>query len=126
MPDPARCREGRLLEAVSVPDSDRQGVRKPCGSWDDIFAVYCGHDHRNSLVGRWLGVDLGYTPSCGFNDYGDGVEPGGAGIHVFHEEAPAAYETRLLSYRELVGREGGEAGEGFFLQALSGNEGRSG
>lgn len=70
--DPAKCREGRLCEAVSVPDADNRELES-FREQGDIFAVYCGHDHKNSFVGSWLGVDLGYTPSCGFNEYGDGV-----------------------------------------------------
>ena len=71
--DPEKCREGKLQEAVSIPDSDNREFES-FRERNDIFAVYCGHDHKNSFVGNWLGVDLGYTPSCGFNDYGDGVD----------------------------------------------------
>ena len=96
-----KCREGELKEAVSIPDGNAREFEsfRECG---DIFAVYCGHDHKNSFVGRTGGMDLGYTPSCGFHEYGDGVNRG-VREFVFHEENPAAYETRLLTYRELVG-----------------------
>lgn len=99
--DPEKCREGKLQEAVSIPDSDNREFES-FRERNDIFAVYCGHDHKNSFVGKWLGVDLGYTPSCGFNDYGDGVDRA-AREFIFYEKNPAAYETRLLTYRELVG-----------------------
>lgn len=101
--DPEKCREGKLQEAVSIPDSDNREFES-FRERNDIFAVYCGHDHKNSFVGNWLGVDLGYTPSCGFNDYGDGVDRA-AREFVFYEKNPAAYETRLLTYRDLVGEQ---------------------
>ena len=53
-------------------------------------------------MGNCGGLDLGYTPSCGFNEYGDGVNRA-AREFIFHEEDPAAYETRLLTYKDLVG-----------------------
>ena len=53
-------------------------------------------------MGNWGGIDLGYTPSCGFHDYGDGVSRAVREL-IFHEENPADYETRLLTYKELVG-----------------------
>ena len=112
--DPEKCREGKLQEAVSVPDSAGREF-EALHERGDIFAVYCGHDHRNSLVGRWLGVDLGCTPSCGFNGYGNGVDRA-AREFVFHEDAPAAYETRLLTYRELVGEKTAKPVKDFFYR----------
>ena len=99
--DPEKYRSGSFKEAVSIPDNNAREFES-FREKGDIFAVYCGHDHRNSFVGNCGGLDLGYTPSCGFNEYGDGVNRA-AREFVFHEEDPAAYETRLLTYKDLVG-----------------------
>ena len=99
--DPEKYRSGSFKEAVSIPDNNAREFES-FREKGDIFAVYCGHDHRNSFVGNCGGLDLGYTPSCGFNEYGDGVNRA-AREFIFHEEDPAAYETRLLTYKDLVG-----------------------
>lgn len=96
-----KCREGTMGESVSIPDKNA-GEYESFREAGDIFAVFCGHDHRNSFVGNCGGIDLGYTPSCGFHEYGSGVDRG-VREFVFRQEDPAAYETRLLTYRELVG-----------------------
>lgn len=93
--------EGALKEAVSIPDGNEReyDILREKG---DIFAVYCGHDHKNSFAGRCGTMDLGYTPTCGFHDYGDGVNRA-AREFVFYEQSPSSYRTRLLSYKQLVG-----------------------
>lgn len=97
------CRPwGRLSEPPSVPVENSGEFALLMGT-PGIFALFCGHDHRNTFSG-WLGhVELGYTPSCGFDSYGAGTERGGR-LFVFHEADPAAFETRVYTYRQLVGR----------------------
>lgn len=112
--DEDKCREGKLLEAVSGPDGN-SGEYESFREKGDIFAVFCGHDHKNSFVGNCGGMDLGYTPSCGFNEYGNGVERG-AREFVFRQENPAAYETRLLTYRQLVGERASRPVKDFFYR----------
>lgn len=109
-----KCREGKFQEAVSIPDGNGREYES-FRERGDVFAVYCGHDHRNSFVGCTGGIDLGYTPSCGFNEYGDGVDRG-VREFIFHEADPAAYETRLLTYRELVGGRASRPVRDFFYR----------
>ncbi|MCL2512486.1 MAG: metallophosphoesterase family protein [Oscillospiraceae bacterium] len=68
----------------------------------DVFAIYVGHDHKNSFAGTHDGMDLGYTPGAGFNNYGMGAD---RGVRVFeiNEENPREYKTYTLSFRELIG-----------------------
>ncbi len=91
---------GDLGETVCSPDTD-SGEMAALEATGDVFAVYFGHDHKNTLVSRWHGIDLGYTPCCGFNSYGPGTDRAAREL-TFHEVDPAAYETRLLRYRDLV------------------------
>lgn len=97
------CRPGgRLSEAPSVP-GENSGEFSVLFGTPGIFAMFCGHDHRNTFSG-WLGhIELGYTPSCGFDSYGAGIERGGR-LFVFHEDDPAAFHTHVYTYRDLVGR----------------------
>lgn len=69
----------------------------------NIFGAYFGHDHNNSFVGNYKGIDLGYCQGCGFNVYGPGLERG-VRIFEFTEENPSAYTTRTLTYRKLLGK----------------------
>lgn len=96
------CRPGGVLaEAPGVPTKN-SGEFKALTQTEGIFAMFFGHDHRNSFSGRVDGIELGYTPSCGFDAYGAGVNRGGR-LFVFHEDDPANFDTRVYSYRELVG-----------------------
>lgn len=36
----------------------------------DVRGAYCGHDHINSYMGNYFGVELGYGPGTGFGPYG--------------------------------------------------------
>ena len=69
----------------------------------DVIGAYFGHDHINCFNGTVDGIDLGYTPSCGFNVYGEGTKRA-VRIFEFSEKNPADYKTRTLSFRNLIGR----------------------
>lgn len=98
------CRPGsRLGEAIGCADENVGEVAalREAGGY---FALFCGHDHKNSFVGHVHGLDLGYAPTCGFECYGPKSRYRGVRLFEFHENDPAAYETRMLTWGELVGR----------------------
>lgn len=68
----------------------------------DILGAYFGHDHNNCFVGRLKGIDLGYTPGCGFNVYGPGLQ---RAVRIFelNENDPTNYKTYPVFYKELLG-----------------------
>ena len=66
----------------------------------DILGVYVGHDHKNSYVGKYDGIDIGFTQSSGFNVYGNGKERG-VRCFVIDENNPMHYETYTKTYRQL-------------------------
>ena len=68
------------------------------------FALFCGHDHKNSFVGHVHGIDLGYAPTCGFECYGPKSRFRGIRLFEFREDNPMAYVTRMLTWGDLVGR----------------------
>ncbi len=68
----------------------------------EVFAMYVGHDHINSFVGKVDGIDLGYTPGAGFNVYGPGIDRA-VRILEFKEEDVRDYRTWTLPFRKLVG-----------------------
>ena len=67
------------------------------------MAMFVGHDHKNSFVGTYKGVDLGFTQSSGFNVYGNRTKRGVRMI-VLDENKPDEYETYTRTYDELVGK----------------------
>lgn len=91
-----------MLEPPSIPDVNT-GEFEAMKEKGDVFAIFVGHDHKNSFVGTYDGIDLGYTPSCGFNVYGEGTKRA-VRVFEFSEENPADYKTRTLSFRNLIGR----------------------
>ncbi len=96
------CREGDMLEEPpSVPD-ENTGEFDAISEKGDVIAVYVGHDHKNSFVGRYKNVDLGFTQSAGFNEYGNRTKRGVRCI-VIHEDNPREYKTYTRTYEELVG-----------------------
>ena len=102
--DTDKCRPGsRLGEAIGCADENVGEVdaMREAGGY---FALFCGHDHKNSFVGHVDGLDLGYAPTCGFACYGPKSRFRGIRLFEFHESAPMAYVTRLLTWGELVGR----------------------
>ncbi|KAA8829276.1 metallophosphoesterase [Bifidobacterium tissieri] len=102
--DESICRPGAILgESIGCPDED-------CGEVDTMrnaggyFALFTGHDHKNAFIGHVDGMDLGYAPTCGFESYGPKSALRGIRLFVFHEDDPAAYDSRMLTFGELIGR----------------------
>ena len=98
------CRPGsRLGEAIGCADvnvGEVDALRESGG----YFALFCGHDHKNSFVGHVHDIDLGYAPTCGFECYGPKSRFRGIRLFEFREDNPMAYVTRMLTWGDLVGR----------------------
>lgn len=96
------CRAGDvLLEPPSIPD-ENTGEFQALSECGDVLAVFVGHDHKNSFVGRYQNIDLGFTQSAGFNVYGNRRKRG-VRCFVLNEQTPNAYETYTRTFDELVG-----------------------
>ena len=98
------CRPGsRLGEAIGCADEnvgEVQALRDAGG----YFALFCGHDHKNSFVGHVHDIDLGYAPTCGFECYGPKSRLRGIRLFEFRENNPVSYVTRMLTWGDLIGR----------------------
>ena len=68
----------------------------------EVLGLYVGHDHNNSFVANYKGIDLGYTQGAGFNVYGPGYK---RGVRIFEIEECGKYETRTVTFGELCGTE---------------------
>lgn len=102
--DESVCRPGSLLgEAIGCAD-ENVGQIEAMRQAGGYFALFCGHDHKNAFVGHVHDLDLGYAPTCGFECYGPKSRLRGIRLFEFHEDNPSAYETRMLTWGDLVGR----------------------
>ncbi|MBQ2847350.1 MAG: metallophosphoesterase family protein [Clostridia bacterium] len=68
----------------------------------EVLGVYVGHDHNNSFVANYRGIDLGYTQGAGFNVYGPGLD---RGVRIFNINENGTYETKTVTFGELCGSE---------------------
>ena len=68
----------------------------------EILGLYVGHDHNNSFVVNYKGIDLGYAQGAGFNVYGPGLN---RGVRIFEIDECGKYETRTVTFGELCGKE---------------------
>lgn len=68
----------------------------------EMIGVYAGHDHNNSFVANYKGIDLGYSQGAGFNVYGPGFK---RGVRIFDIEENGTYETKTVTFGELCGNE---------------------
>ncbi len=68
----------------------------------EVLGLFVGHDHNNSFVANYKGIDLGYTQGAGFNVYGPGYN---RGVRIFEIEECGKYETRTVTFCELCGKE---------------------
>ena len=92
--------KGKLLEGPCTPDKN-SGEFAAWLKQGDVLGAYFGHDHVNDLKGTLDGIDLGYTPGAGFNQYGNGVYRG-VRILDLSENDPTHYATEVKYYKDLV------------------------
>lgn len=98
------CRPGSHLgEGIGCPDTNADEVHA-MNDAGGYFALYCGHDHKNSFVAHVHDLDLGYSPTCGFGCYGPKSRLRGIRFFEFNERNPRGYVTRVLTWGELIGR----------------------
>lgn len=99
--DPATTKSGKLLEGPCPPD-ENSGQFAAMKAQGDIVAAWFAHDHVNSFIGTYQGIDLGASPGCTFADYGD-KDTRGIRVLELDETKPQTYETHVVDYWELMG-----------------------
>ncbi|MBP3330026.1 MAG: metallophosphoesterase family protein [Clostridia bacterium] len=65
----------------------------------DVKAMFFGHDHVNSFVVPYQGIDIVNTPTSGFGSYGN-KESRGVRIITINEKDTSKYETKVINYFE--------------------------
>jgi predicted MPP superfamily phosphohydrolase len=86
------------------------------GEWDtfvergDVLGCAFGHDHINSFVVKYRGVDLIQTPGSSFRSYGKDIIRG-VRLLTIDENDPWSYETEVLTAAELAQKDGSKIPE---------------
>ncbi len=63
-----------------------------------VLGIASGHDHKNSFVIPYEGVDIIQTPTVGFGSYGDNNR--GARLITLNEKDLSDYETEVIFFRD--------------------------
>ncbi len=65
----------------------------------DVKAMFFGHDHVNSFVVPYQGIDIVNSPTSGFGSYGNS-DTRGVRIITINENDTSKYETKVINYYE--------------------------
>ena len=66
----------------------------------DVSAIFFGHDHINSYIVDYEGIDLVSSPGCTFSSYNDGHR--GFRVITVDKNDPSVYETYTITTEELL------------------------
>ncbi|MCR4615566.1 MAG: InlB B-repeat-containing protein [Clostridiales bacterium] len=79
------------------PPKDNSGELNTMANRGDVLGIVTGHDHKNSFVGTWNGIDLIQTAGMTFESYGDDIIRGYRTITI-DENDTSRYETNTVTY----------------------------
>ena len=99
LPAKIKADGGFMGESPATPDKN-SGEFEALHEGGNVMALIVGHDHNNSFVAPYEGIDLVYTQGAGFNVYGPGKNRG-ARVVTLYENNPKEYKTFTLTYSEL-------------------------
>ncbi len=86
------------LNEMPCPPSKNGGQFEAVRNQGDVVAMFFGHDHKNSYVVNYQGVDLVNTPGAGFGSYGDH----GRGVRIIDiNENTTDYKTSVITYLDF-------------------------
>ena len=100
LPEALRTAGGFMKEAPAVASPKEFGVLQADGK---VLSLAAGHDHNNSFVSSFEGIDLIYTQGAGFHVYGPHLKRG-VRVFVLNEENPAAYTTYTRTWESLTNK----------------------
>ena len=89
---------GDYGETPSVTDVDGKEFRA-FQEQGDVFAIYCGHDHYNSFIGRVDDIDIGCCAGAGYSTYG--LRERQMRLFEFDENCVENYKTEIIKYSDV-------------------------
>ena len=99
LPDTAA--PGSSLYESPAPSEKNAGLFEAFVETGNVLATVSGHDHVNSFVVPYRGVDLICTPSCGFCSYGSEAARG-ARIFDISLDDPSRYTTETYLFTGFI------------------------
>ena len=98
LPDDAAA--GSTLGEAPMPGTINSGEYQAFLDEGNVLATVSGHDHVNSFVIPYKGIDIINTPTSGMGSYGNKATRGGR-VFVLDENNPQNYETYTYTFAEL-------------------------
>lgn len=100
----SRIKSGVILEPT-CPSVDNDGQWDAFVERGDVLGCVFGHDHVNSFVSEYDGIDVIMTPGITSHSYKNDTFRGGRLITI-NEDNPWEYETEMLYFHALALKEG--------------------
>lgn len=97
LPEKYRDEDTFLSETCCSPEYSNGQVQAMIEN-GNVLGIASGHDHKNSFVIPYKGVDIIQTPTVGFGSYGD--ENRGARVITLREDDLSTYETDVIFFRD--------------------------
>lgn len=97
LPEKYRGEDSFLSETPCPPEYSNGQVQSMIKN-GNVLGIAVGHDHKNSFVIPYEGVDIIQTPTVGFGSYGD--ENRGARLITLNEKNLSEYETDVIFFRD--------------------------
>lgn len=97
---PETAAEGSFMGEPPCPSAVNDGQLDALVEGGDVLGIITGHDHSNSFIVPYKGIDLINSPTCGFQSYGM-TEVRGIRVITLDESDPASYETYIVKYQDL-------------------------
>lgn len=90
-------KSGTICEGPCPPDRN-MGQFDAVLEQGDVVAMFFGHDHKNSFLVNYKGVDLSTTPGISFGSYGNEER----GVRIIDiKEGTTDYETEIIYYLDV-------------------------
>lgn len=99
-----RIKSGFIFEPP-CPSTDNEGQWDAFVERGDVLGCVFGHDHVNSFIAEYDGIDAIMTPGITSESYNDPMLRGGR-IITIDENDPWNYETEMLHFHALALKEG--------------------
>lgn len=96
---PETAAEGSFMGEPPCPSAVNDGQFDALVEGGDVIGMVFGHDHSNSFIVPYEGIDLINNPTCGFQSYGMS-EVRGIRVFTLDESDPASYETYIVKYQD--------------------------
>ena len=92
------------LGEFPCPPNTNSGEFTTLKNMGDVIGIVTGHDHANSFVGHWQGIDFIQMPGMTFESYGDDACRG-YGVIELDESDTTTYNSFTVRYTDRFARQ---------------------